>query len=98
MQQAADSRREIRPAQGLHLHLYSPGGAMKRRYFSASAGRVPVVLAALFGLVVLAGPAEAMVNIDVTHGNQAPLPIALPNFPGSTPQETEVGRNIMSVV
>jgi TolB protein len=71
---------------------------MNRRYFSASAGRVPVVLAALFGLVVLAGPAEAMVNIDVTHGNQAPLPIALPSFPGSTPQETEVGRNIMSVV
>jgi TolB protein len=66
---------------------------MIRRYFSASAAG-----AALFGLAVLAGPAGAMVNIDVTHGNQAPLPIALPVFPGSTPQETEFGRNIMSVV
>ena len=58
----------------------------------------PLALAVLLGAACLAMPAQAMVNIDVSHGVQQPLPIALPDFPGGTPQESELGRNIMSVI
>jgi TolB protein len=71
---------------------------MTLRCFPIRAWLSPLLLAGLFGLAVEAGPAQAMVNIDVTHGNATPLPIALPDFPGTTPQESEFGHNIMSVV
>jgi TolB protein len=71
---------------------------MMRRGFSVQGCGAPLFLAAILGLAVAVAPAQAMVNIDVTHGNQTPLPIALPDFPGTTPSETELGHNIMSVV
>jgi TolB protein len=67
------------------------------RWLPIWTGVSSVFLAVLLGLAP-AAPARAMVNIDVTHGNAVPLPIALPDFPGTTPHEIEFGHNIMSVV
>jgi len=60
----------------------------------------PLVLVALFGLAFSVAPAQAdPVNIFVHPDHPGPpLPIALPDFPGASPAESELGHNIMSVV
>lgn len=55
------------------------------------------VAVALVGLMA-AGPASAEVRIDITRGNMKPLPIAIPDMFGNTPQETQVGKDIAKVV
>ncbi len=53
--------------------------------------------AALF--VVLSPPqAKAALEIDITQGNLEPLPIAVPDFIGSTPTEQSIGKDIVGVV
>jgi TolB protein len=42
--------------------------------------------------------AGAVVSIDVTQGNVQPIPIAIPDFVGGTPNDSEVARNISQVV
>jgi hypothetical protein len=52
----------------------------------------------LLGFAVVAVPARAELNLDITRGKVEPMPIALPDFSGTNPQETEVGHNITQVV
>ena len=42
--------------------------------------------------------AGAVVSIDVTQGNIQPIPIAIPDFVGGTPNDAEVARNISQVI
>src|SRR5258708_1938760 len=43
-------------------------------------------------------PAGAQVRIDVTQGNIKPIPIALPDFAGGTPGDSEVARNVTQII
>ena len=45
-----------------------------------------------------AGPAAAEVRIDITRGQMKPLPIAIPDFAGTTGQESQIGKDIARVV
>ncbi len=51
-------------------------------------------------LLFAAGPAPAqnVLNIDVTHPNAQPLPIAIPDLRGTNPGETEAGHGVTQVV
>jgi TolB protein len=49
-------------------------------------------------LGLLARPAAAQTRLDVTQGNVAPLIIAIPDFVGGTPGDTEVARGISQVI
>ncbi|MBF0335345.1 MAG: Tol-Pal system protein TolB [Alphaproteobacteria bacterium] len=56
-----------------------------------------LALAALVGLAA-ATPALAELRIDVTRGNVQPMPIAIPDFFGTTGQESQMARDIAKVV
>src|SRR5271154_4676120 len=43
-------------------------------------------------------PALAALQVDVTQGNQQPLPIAVPDFLAGDPSQAQTGANIASVV
>jgi TolB protein len=43
-------------------------------------------------------PASAAVRIDVTQGNFQPIPIAIPDFVGGTPNDADVARNVTQVI
>ncbi len=58
--------------------------------------RVLNVLA--FVLLVAAVPARAELRIDITRGHVEPMPIAVSPFYGDRPQETQIGRDITSVI
>ncbi len=47
---------------------------------------------------MLAWPAAAQIRLDVTQGNVAPVPIAVPDFVGGTPGDTEVARGITQII
>lgn len=51
-----------------------------------------------FGLLSLPNPAQATLEIDVTQGQIAPTPIAIPDFLDGSGNEDEMGKNIASVV
>jgi TolB protein len=42
--------------------------------------------------------ARAVVSIDVTQGNIKPIPIALPDFVGGSPNDGDVARNVTQVI
>jgi TolB protein len=42
--------------------------------------------------------AQAQLRLDVTRGNVAPMPIALPDFVGGAPSDNEAGRSITQVI
>ena len=42
--------------------------------------------------------AEALVSLDVTQGNVQPLPIAIPNFIGGTPDDAQLAANVSGVI
>lgn len=44
------------------------------------------------------GLVSAAVRIDVTQGNVQPMPIALPDFVGGTPADSEMARNVTGVI
>ncbi|MBB4267292.1 TolB protein [Roseospira visakhapatnamensis] len=57
------------------------------------------LLAAVWMMTLVAGPAMAQVRIDITGGRQDPLPIALPDFAGSeTAGDAQRGREITTVI
>ena len=56
-----------------------------------------LVAAVVLGVVTV-GPAVAEVRIDNTHGQMKPLPIAIPDFAGTTGQESQIGKDIARVV
>lgn len=47
---------------------------------------------------MLSMPSLAELRIDITRGHMQPLPIAITDFGGSTPQEGAIGRDISKVV
>ncbi|MEQ8354682.1 MAG: Tol-Pal system beta propeller repeat protein TolB [Kiloniellaceae bacterium] len=50
-------------------------------------------------LAVLAAlPARAQINVDITDGSVAPLPIAVTDFDGEMPEETKLGADIAAVI
>ncbi len=56
-------------------------------------------LAVAFAGLLAVAPASAQgVRIDITKGYMKPLPIAIPDLFGNTPQETQVGKDIAKVV
>jgi TolB protein len=60
--------------------------------------RVLALGAATSASVLLPLTAAAQLRLDVTQGNVAPLPIAVPDFVGGTPGDTEVARGITQVI
>ncbi|MEI8150693.1 MAG: Tol-Pal system beta propeller repeat protein TolB [Hyphomicrobiales bacterium] len=69
----------------------SPGLLLSRR---------EVIVGAAAGAAVglQASPASAAVRIDVTQGNFQPIPIAIPDFVGGTPNDADVARNVTQVI
>ena len=65
--------------------------ALNRRRLLAGAG---------LGAVALLTPrqAAAVLRIDVTQGNVQPVPIALPDFVGVSPTDTETARNVTRII
>ena len=57
-----------------------------------------LALAMLLGLAVLSAEAQVTDTVRVDKFQHNPMPIALPDFTGNTPQDNELGHNIMSVV
>lgn len=56
-------------------------------------------LAVAFAGFLAVAPASAQgVRIDITKGYMKPLPIAIPDLFGNTPQESQVGKDIAKVV
>src|SRR5262245_18361891 len=51
-------------------------------------------------LLLAAGirPADAVLKLDVTQGNVQPLPIALPDFVGGQPADSEAARNVTGII
>src|SRR4051812_40479219 len=68
---------------------------MTRRTLVAGAAAGVTAAAALGGRP---RAARAVTSIDVTQGNVQPMPIALPDFVGGTPGDSEVARNITQVI
>ena len=60
-------------------------------------GLAVLVLALTFALP-LARPGLAALEIDITRGRVAPMPIALPNFVGASDQEAQYGADIVGVI
>jgi len=54
--------------------------------------------ATLFAVQFSANPAQAQLQIDITRGNVDPLPIAIGDLNGTTPDTTQVGRDISGVI
>src|SRR4051794_9690251 len=48
--------------------------------------------------LLLPSLARAQTRLDVTQGNVAPLPIAIPNFVAGTPADGEVGAGVTQVI
>ncbi len=44
------------------------------------------------------GPAHAALEVDITRGQVEPMPIALPNFLGGSPEEQQYGLDIVTVI
>jgi TolB protein len=59
---------------------------------------LPFCLAFLLLAFVSVGPAHADVHLDVTQGTAQPMPIAIPDFFGTQPSETEAGRAMAQVI
>jgi TolB protein len=64
---------------------------LDRRHWLAGAGAAALLCGA-------GGSAQAVLRLDVTSGNVQPMPIALPDFLPGAPAETEVARNITSII
>ena len=50
------------------------------------------------GLDAWTDAARAVVSIDVTQGNPQPMPIALPDFVGGTPNDGDIARGVTQVI
>src|SRR5436305_10138841 len=48
--------------------------------------------------LLLPSLARAQTRLQITEGNVAPLPIAIPNFVGGTPSDGEVGVGVAQVI
>src|SRR5881227_590018 len=68
----------------------SPFGFTRRRVLAMSA--------AASASALLTHSASAQLRLDVTQGNVQPIPIAIPDFVGGTPGDTESARGITQVI
>lgn len=59
---------------------------------------IPALVFALLAVLIQAPPAQAQLRVDITRGTVQPLPIAIPEFFGKTPQETEIGRDMANLI
>ena len=57
-----------------------------------------MVLAALAMATMLAAPARAELVVDITRGFVEPLPVAVTDFFGESPDETRVGSDVAGVI
>ena len=71
--------------------IISPCGHLltRRRLLAGAAGT------AAAGMI---GPAGAVLRLEVTEGNVQPVPIAIPDFLGGSPADSELARNISQVI
>ena len=53
---------------------------------------------ALLLCALLAAPARAELRIDINRGTTEPIPIAIPDFAGSTPESTKMGHDVVEVI
>ncbi len=63
--------------------------------------RRPLSWASVLALILVVGvvaPTAAELRIDITQGTVEPLPIAVTNFLGTTPDETRFGQDISGVI
>ena len=60
--------------------------------------RLLAVTLAVGTMLTLSAPSRAEVHIDITRGRVEPMPIAVPAFPGATPELQQVGRDIADVI
>ena len=75
--------------------------AMNRRGLLVSRRMLLKGTAAAAGAFAGLGPrlaAGAPAQLDVTQGNIQPVPIAIPDFVGGTPNDVETGRNVAAVI
>src|SRR5262249_18402657 len=85
------SSRLIRMDEKTKVPLVAP---LSRRRLLTGAGGL-----AMTGLLASAPVfSRDIPRIEVPEGNVQPVPIALPDFAGSTPAESETGRNITQVI
>lgn len=56
------------------------------------------ISAAMIFVVAVAAPAEAQLRVDITRGTVEPMPIAIPEFFGKTPQEIDTGRKTANLI
>src|SRR5213075_1445605 len=68
----------------------SPFGFTRRRVLAMSA--------AASASALLTHSVSAQLRLDVTQGNVQPIPIAIPDFVGGTPADTEAARAITQVI
>jgi len=75
-------------------------GAPARESRGREIGRQARILALLGVVAVLAfaAPLRAELRVDITKGVPEPLPIAINNFYGATPEIAKTGRDIASVI
>ena len=66
--------------------------------FGFTRRRLLALGAAASASALLARPAAAQLRLDVTQGNVQPMPIAIPDFVGGTPGDTEAARAITQVI
>ena len=64
----------------------------------AALASLPIGAATLAAGLLASGPAAALVSLDVTQGNVAPLPIAIPNFIGGSEADAQLAADISGVV
>ncbi len=64
----------------------------------AALASLPIGAATLAAGLLASGPAAALVSLDVTQGNVAPLPIAIPNFIGGSEGDAQLAADISGVV
>ncbi len=60
--------------------------------------RALLATAASAGTLALLPSAAAQLRLDVTQGNVQPVPIAIPDFVGGAPADTEVARGVSQVI
>src|SRR5256714_4508348 len=79
------------------MHTDMTSGSV-RSPFGFTRRRLLALAAAAPASAAFAWPAVAQTRLDVTQGNVAPLPIAVPDFVGGTPGDTDVARGITQVI
>ena len=66
--------------------------------FGFTRRRLLALGAATSASAMFALPAAAQLKLDITQGNVQPIPMAIPDFVGGTPGDTEAARGITQVI